>query len=65
MVHMCSSRLSVDGQVELLPGDPRLRVASYQPSQTSLVSSLVITNTQQQDTATYSCRVADTAEVSH
>ena len=51
--------------MELLPGDPRLRVASYQPSQTSLVSSLVITSTQQQDTATYSCRVADTTKVSH
>ena len=64
MVHVCSG-LSAGGQVELLPGDPRLRVASYQPSQTSLVSSLVITSTQQQDTATYSCRVAGTTKVGH
>ena len=64
MVHV-SRPQSDDGQVELLPGDPRLRVASYQPSQTSLVSSLVITSTQQQDTATYSCRVAGTTKVGH
>ena len=64
MVHV-SRPQSDDGQVELLPGDPRLRVASYQPSQTSLVSRLVITSAQQQDTATYSCRVAGTTKVGH
>ena len=42
---------------EILDSDPRLRIESYQKSQTELVSRLIIPEVEEADTAAYSCHV--------
>ena len=48
---------------EIFDSDPRLRVESYQKSQTELVSRLIIPDVEETDTGTYSCHVGQEHEV--
>ena len=48
---------------EILDSNPRLRVESYQKSQTELVSRLIIPDVEETDTGTYSCHVGQELKV--
>ena len=48
---------------EILNSNPRLRVESYQKSQTELVSRLIIPDVKETDTGAYSCHVGQELKV--
>ena len=48
---------------EILDSNPRLRVESYQKSQTELVSRLIIPEVEEMDTGAYSCHVGQELKV--